>query len=230
MNSSHPFAHASSGFDGTSGRIIAIGASAGGLDACRILLEAMPSGGGNTFILVQHLDPVHESLLAELLSRHTPMTVIQARDGQKLEPDHLFIIPPGRYMGVQADTIRLTTPPDRRGTRMPFDFLLQALAAEYGARATAVVLSGTGTDGSIGIGLIRAAGGRVYVQDPDEADYDGMPKSAIASGMAEHVMPLAAIAGALHRPPPARDDARPPSKEATVDRILTMLRETAGKD
>ncbi|RFZ86982.1 response regulator [Shinella sp. WSJ-2] len=234
MTSSHPFSRASSGFDNSSGsavgRVIAIGASAGGLDACRALLEAMPSGGGNIFILVQHLDPVHESLLAELLSSHTTMTVVQAEDGRRLEPDHLFIIPPGCYIAVQDDTIRLTVPPVRHGMRMPYDFLLSSLAAEYGARATAVVLSGTGTDGSIGIRLIREAGGQVYVQDPDEADYDGMPKSAIDSGMAEHVMPLAAIAQALHRPPSATADAGPLSKQAIVDRILTILRVSAGKD
>ncbi|UDF32847.1 UNVERIFIED_ORG: response regulator (plasmid) [Roseateles sp. XES5] len=236
MSSSHPFSRVSSGLNDTSGGpvagVIAIGASAGGLDACRALLEAMPSGGGNTFILVQHLDPIHESLLVELLSSHTSMKVVQAADGRKLEPDHLFIIPPGCYIAVEADTIRLTTPPVRRGIRMPYDFLLNSLAAAYGARATAVVLSGTGTDGSIGIRFIREAGGRVYVQDPEEADYDGMPKSAIDSGMAEHVMPLAAIAQALQSPwsPTVPDSVRPPSKQAVVDRILTMLRETAGKD
>ena len=131
MSSTRPLSRASA-FDKNSGRpltnIVAIGASAGGLEACRILLEAMPSGGGNAFVLVQHLDPVHESMLAELLSNHTRMTVVQAEDGQRLEPEHLFIIPPGRYIAVEADTIRLTLPPVRHGMRMPFDFLLHNLA------------------------------------------------------------------------------------------------------
>ena len=235
MSSTRPSSRASA-HDKNSGRpitnIVAIGASAGGLEACRILLEAMPSGGGNAFVLVQHLDPVHESMLAELLSNHTKMTVVQAEDGQRLEPEHLFIIPPGRYIAVEADTIRLTLPPVRHGMRMPFDFLLHNLAMEYGPRATAIVLSGTGTDGSIGIRFIREAGGRVFVQDPNEAGYDGMPNSAIDSGMASHVMPLGAIGDALQRPYSAKGgkDVGPPSNRAIMDTIVAMMRESTGKD
>ena len=183
--------------DGSAIQVIGIGASAGGLDACRTLLDAMPSGGGNAFILVQHLDPVHESMLVELLSGHTAMTVRQAQNNQLLEPDHLYVIPPGRYIAVQNGAIRLMNAHAREGIRMPFDFLLHSLAAEYGARSTAVVLSGAGTDGSIGIRFVHDSGGTVYVQEPSEAGYDGMPLSAIETGLAHHVMPVRTIAGAL---------------------------------
>jgi two-component system CheB/CheR fusion protein len=236
MSSSRSSSRTPSGFDDAGARpvagVVAIGASAGGLDACRSLLDAMPSGGGNAYILVQHLDPARESMLAGLLSGHTPMTVVEATDGQRLEPDHLFVIPPGRYIAVNAGTIRLSTPSDRNGMRMPYDFLLHSLATEYGPRATAVVLSGTGTDGSIGVRFIREAGGRVYVQDPDEASYEGMPNSVIDSGMADQVMPLSAIGQALHgAPSPAiAQDTEHVSKQATMEAILALLRQSTGKD
>lgn len=236
MSSGHPSSSPQAGLDGISGGpltgTIAIGASAGGLDACRALLDAMPSGGGKVFILVQDFDSVHGSMLADLLSSHTGMTVIWAEDGHRLKPDHFYIIPSDRSVAVHADTIRLTTPPVRNGEHMPFDALLHSLATEYGARATAVVLSGTGTDGSTGIRFIREVGGRVYVQDPDEADFNGMPNSAIDSGMAEHVMSLTAIAQALYGPrsPPGRNNDAAPSKQAILDQILAMLHTSTGKD
>ena len=122
------------------------------------------------FILVQHLDPTHESMMAELLSPRTAMTVVQARDGLPLEPGHVYIIPPGRYLAVRNGAIRLSSPPAGQTVRMPFDFLLQSLAQECGERAVCITLSGTGTDGSIGAKAIKEAGGLVIAQDPEEAD------------------------------------------------------------
>ena len=236
MSSSLPSSRSPPGFDDAADSffagVVAIGGSAGGLDACRALLDAMPSGGGNAFILVQHLDPAHERMPVELLSGHTTMTVTQAEDGQRLEADHLFVTPPGFYVAVHDDRIRLTSPAIRQGMRLPYDFLLHSLATEYGPRATAVVLSGTGTDGSIGVRFVREAGGRVYVQDPGEAEHDGMPKSAVDSGMANQVLPLAAIGEALHglTVPGVLQNAVQPSKQAVMDAILAMLRASTGKD
>ncbi|WP_137126150.1 chemotaxis protein CheB [Roseomonas sp. HF4] len=177
--------------------IVAIGASAGGLDACRNLLHAMPGGSGMALILVQHLDPVHESMLVELLAPHTPLTVLQARDGMPIAPDHLYVIPPGAYLSVGQGVLHLSDPQARHGARLPFDFLLHSLAAEAGIQAACVVLSGTGTDGSLGIAAVRNAGGLVIAQDPEEAAFDGMPRSAIDTGAVDLVRLVADIPTAL---------------------------------
>ena len=177
--------------------VVGLGASAGGLDACRKLVDALPAATGMAYILVQHLDPDHESLMVELIADHTSMTVLQAVDGMRLEHEHLYIIPPGRYLAVRDGALQLTTPGAPHGARLPFDFLLQSLAKEYGPRAVCVVLSGTGADGSIGLRAVKQAGGFVIAQDPDEAGYDGMPRNAIATGAVDRVLLAAAIPGAL---------------------------------
>src|SRR5689334_19540534 len=156
--------------------VVAIGTSAGGLDACRKFLDALPVGNGMAFILVQHLDPPHESMMVDLLAGRTPMTVRQATDGMPIERDHLYVIPPGAYLSVGNGALHLSRPQARHGARLPFDFLLHALAPEYGARAICVILSGTGADGSVGLKAVKENCGLVIAQDPDEAGYDGMPR------------------------------------------------------
>jgi two-component system CheB/CheR fusion protein len=187
------------GFPSESGHfpVVGIGASAGGLDACRKLLDALPAGGGMAFILVQHLDPTHESMMVDLLAGHTPMTVRQATDGMPLEPEHLYVIPPGTYLYVGNGALHLSPPQARHGARLPFDFLLHSLAEECGARAICVVLSGTGADGSLGLKAVKEKCGLVIAQDPDEAGYDGMPRSAIMTGAVDLVLPVAKIPAAL---------------------------------
>jgi two-component system CheB/CheR fusion protein len=179
--------------------IVGIGASAGGLDACRKFLAALPANNGMAFILVQHLDPTHESMMVELLAGFTPMTVLQAMEGMPVERDHLYIIPPGTYLSVIGGALRLSQPQARHGARLPFDFLLHSLAADRGTWALCVVLSGTGTDGSIGLQAIRAKGGFVVAQDPDEAEYGGMPRNAISTGDVNLVLPVERIPEALAR-------------------------------
>jgi two-component system CheB/CheR fusion protein len=177
--------------------VVGIGASAGGLDACIKLVSALPAGNGMAFILVQHLDPSHESMMVELLSGHTSMRVLQATDGMRLERDHFYVIPPGTYLSVSAGGLHLSQPLARHGSRLPFDFLLHSIAEEYGARAICVVLSGTGADGSLGLKAVKEKHGFVIAQDPDEAEYDGMPESAIATGLVDLVLPVTQIPGAL---------------------------------
>ena len=176
---------------------MAIGASAGGLEACTSLLAALVDGHGLAFILVQHLDPTHESMMVELLAAHTSMTVQQAVQGILIEPDHLYIIPPGTYLSVEKGALHVSRPHAPHGARLPFDFLLLSLAKEFGGRAVCVVLSGSGGDGSVGLKQIKARGGLVIAQDPAEAGYSGMPKSAIETGAVDLVLPLAGIADAL---------------------------------
>ncbi len=177
--------------------IVGIGASAGGLNACRQLLDALPARSGMAYILVQHLDPTHESMMVDLLVPHTAMPVRQAQDGMPVERDHLYVIPPGHYLAVAGGVLSLSKPLARHGTRLPFDFLLNSLAAECGARAVCIILSGTGADGSLGLKAVKEGAGLVIAQDPDEAGYDGMPRSAIATGDVDHVLPVARIPDAL---------------------------------
>ena len=130
--------------------VVGLGASAGGLDAFRRLLAVLPAGTGMAFILIQHLDPTHHSMMVDLLADHTPMTVKQAANGMSLEPEHVYMIPPGAYLSIRGGALRLSQPRERHGVRLPFDFFLRSLAEELGERAICVILSGTGSDGSSG--------------------------------------------------------------------------------
>ena len=178
--------------------IVAIGASAGGLDACRKLLDALPTPNGMAFIIVQHLDPSHDSMMVDLLAGHTSMPVLLATDGMKVERERVYVIPPGAYLAVdEKGALRLSKPQARHGARLPFDFLLNSLASERGARTVCVVLSGTGADGSLGLRAVKESGGLIIAQDISEADYDGMPRSAIATGAVDFVLRTAKIAEAL---------------------------------
>jgi two-component system, chemotaxis family, CheB/CheR fusion protein len=196
--------------------VVALGASAGGLDAFKKIFDALPANSGMAFVLIQHLDPTHESLMVDLLTGHTPMKVLQATDRMQLARDRVYLIPPGAYLTIEDGTLRLSKPRERHGARMPFDFFLRSLAEECGERAICAILSGTGTDGSLGLKAVKEKGGLVIVQDPEEAAFDGMPRSAIMSGDADLVLTLAKIPQALLRygrqayVKPGRTDVRSP--------------------
>ena len=200
--------------------VVGVGASAGGLEACRRLLSSLPTGHGMAVVLVRPLDPPHDGPMAEQLAGHTTMTVAPATDGARLEPDHLYLIPPGVHPAVDYDTLRLTRPQARHGGRLPFDVFLESLARSRGPRAVAVVLSGTGADGSAGLAAVKAAGGFVVVQDPDEAAFDGMPRSAVATGAVDLVLPAERIGPALIDHLHRVDDAVPAADAAGgLDRL-----------
>lgn len=188
------------------GPVVAIGASAGGLDACRNLVRGLPRTTGMSFILVQHLDPSHDSMLVELLGGHTSLAVRQAAEGMAVEPEHLYVIP-GYFAYCRQWRAASFAAGGAHGLRLPFDILLHSMAAEYGLRAVCVVLSGTGGDGSLGLRSVNAEGGLVIAQDPTEASYAGMPKSAIATGLVDLVLPVAEIPAAIlhHRNMPRTD-------------------------
>jgi two-component system CheB/CheR fusion protein len=179
--------------------LVCIGASAGGLDACSKLLDVLRADTGMAFILVQHLDPTHASMMVELLTEHTKMKVLQAEQGMLIEPNHLYVIPPGTELSVADGMLHLSGPLGRHGSRLPFDSLLRSVAEERGARAACIVLSGSGADGSIGLRAMRENGGLVIAQDPEEARYAGMPSSAIQTGSVDMVLTLAEIPDALQR-------------------------------
>src|SRR5438270_11060635 len=177
--------------------VVGLGASAGGLDAFRRLLTALPPRTGMAFVLIQHLDPTHASMMVDLLAGHTPMTVQQAADGMPLEREHVYLIPPGSYLSIRDGALRLSEPLERHGARLPYDFFLRSLAEELGERAICVILSGTGSDGSLGLKAIKDHGGLVVAQDPDDTEYDGMPRSAIMTGALDLVRSVEAISETL---------------------------------
>lgn len=223
------------GFDLSNFPIVAIGASAGGLEACQKLLDALPTKPDMSFLLVQHLDPSHKSLMAELLGRHTTMTIVEAANGIAIEPNHLYVIQPGTYLAVKDGELVVSKPNAPHGARLPFDFLLNAVANGYGTRAICIVLSGTGDDGSVGLRVISALGGLVIAQDPHEATFDGMPRSAIATGLVDLVMPVGRIAEALiTRSEPSANDIIEPldarSSERPRAEIIEYLRTETGHD
>ena len=129
-------------------------------------MDALPADVGMAFILVQHLDPTHESMMVDLLAGHTSMTVRQATDGMPLERDHLYVIPPGTYLSVGDGALRLSQPQARHGARLPFDFLLHSLAGICGLRAVCVILSGTGADGSLGLKAVKEKPGSLSCRTP----------------------------------------------------------------
>ena len=217
--------------------VVGIGASAGGLDASRRLISALPADTGMAFILVQHLDPTHESMMVDLLASHTSMAVQQVTDGMKLAPDHFYVIPPGAYLSVAQGVLHLSHPQERHGARLPFDFLLRSLAQDCGSRAMCVVLSGSGADGSLGLKAVKQAGGLIIAQDPEEAGHDGMPRSAIRTGAVDLVLPVAEIPGALASYDPELPVTRAHAGAGQHDEvpawlpgIIDLLRTKAGQD
>jgi two-component system CheB/CheR fusion protein len=178
---------------------VGIGASAGGLDAMIALFDAAPFLAGMAFIIVQHLDPKGESHLGDLLSRHTSMKVRPAQDGLAIKPDHVYVCIPNRDLVVKDGHLRLLDTEAERSQRRPIDRLYDSMASEYGDCAIAVILSGTAADGSRGISAIKTAGGMVIVQDPDSAEYDGMPRNAISTGLVDLVLPINEMPEVLQR-------------------------------
>ena len=217
--------------------VVGIGASAGGLEACKDFLAALPLDTGMAFILVQHLDPTHESMLVELLARHTSLAVRQATDGMQIASDHLYVIPPGNWLSVVDGVLHLSRPQVRQGARLPFDFLLQSLADAYGPRAICVILSGTGADGSEGLCAVKEKQGLVIVQDPKEAAFDGMPRNAIATGAVDLVLPVVEIPAALSArarapvaPTPNQAAAEPSNQTGGLPEIIALLRSNTAHD
>ncbi|MDF0700424.1 PAS domain S-box protein [Rhizobium sp. MC63] len=218
--------------------IVGIGASAGGIEALGRFFDAMPPDSGCAFVVVLHLDPKHESEMAHILSARTAMPVAQVRDGMTVERDHVYVIAPDTELRVQEGKLRVSRPCTSRGPRHPVDVLFASIASSKHERAIAIVLSGTGNNGSQGLQEIRAEGGMSLVQAPETAKFDGMPRSAIAADMADHIlapemMPEVVLRYISHGYVAAPVEADlPPSinGEATVEQVLEFLRTRAGHD
>lgn len=218
--------------------IVGIGASAGGLAAFEAFFAAMPPDvdPGMAFILVQHLSPDHKSLLAELVRRSTRMQVYEVEDGITVQPNCVYIIPPKHDMAFLHDKLHLLEPSERRGLRLPIDFFFRSLAQDQRERAICIVLSGTGSDGTLGMRAIKEAGGMAMAQAPDSTEFDGMPRSAIATGLVDYVllpaeMPAQLIAYAAHAYGQKPRPALPPrSKQDRLNKIFILLRAQTGHD
>ena len=178
--------------------VVGIGASAGGLAAFKRFLASTPADTGMAFVLVQHLDPHHKSLLVELLGAHSPIPVVTVKDGLIVKENCVFVIPPDATLTIRDGVLRLTTPAPAREHRRPIDTFFTSLAEDCGERAVGIVLAGVGSDGTIGIRTIKEHGGLTLAQaEVDATAMLGMPSSAVATGLVDHVVPVEAMPGKL---------------------------------
>ena len=167
---------------------VGIGASAGGLDALKKFLSNVPENNGMTFIIVQHMDPTHKSGLVNILSHNTSMQVQQVEDGVQAKPENVYIIPPNKELGILDGKLQLMEPTESHGLRMPINYFFTSLAQDQKDRGVGIILSGFGSDGSIGLKTIKANGGICIAQEPSTASSEGMPMSAINTGLVDMVL------------------------------------------
>ncbi|WP_406871016.1 chemotaxis protein CheB [Thioclava sp. 'Guangxiensis'] len=215
--------------------VVGIGASAGGLEAIREMLAQASPDANLAYVVIQHLDPNHESLLAELLGRQTSLQVTQATDGVTIERGRVYIIPPGHGLTVHNRVLHLTDFAQPRGLRRPIDDFFESLARDQGRYASCVILSGTGADGSAGLRAIKEFGGLCIAQDPESAKYDGMPMSAKATGLVDFIRPPGRIIETIsqfysHSSLQFDDDKLGRSIEELVPDICAVVRKTSGHD
>lgn len=213
--------------------VVAIGASVGGLQACKKFLSALPADSGMAFVFVQHLEPTHSSMLVELLADHAPIPLLEASDGMQLQTNHVYVISPGSNLAVVNGALQVTRLEKQPGSRLSFNFLLKSLALDCGPRVICVVLTGTGSDGSVGLLAVKASGGFVIAQDPAEATADGMPRSAIATGKVDLVLPVADIPAAIAKHIHAhelREAHMLPGAPEPLTRIIALLLKQTGND
>ena len=216
--------------------IVGIGASAGGLEALELFLQNVPESSGMAFVIVQHLDPTHKGIMAELLQRDTAMKVTQVKDHTRVRPNCVYVIPPNKDMSVLHGVLHLFDPAAPRGLRLPIDFFFRALADDSEERSIGVILSGMGTDGTLGLKAIKGKAGVVFVQDPASAKFDGMPRSAVEAGLADVVAPVEALPGKIiaylrHSPLIAKPRLVEEDKaHSAFDKIVILLRAQTGHD
>jgi len=220
--------------------IVAIGASAGGLGALKSFFESMPATSGAAYVVIQHLHPKHESLIADILSRSTKMPVLQIKAGMAIAPNHVYVIPPNQYLGLKGNVFTLSEAVAHSGLRLPVDAFFRSIAEQQASRAIAIIFSGTGSDGALGLRMVKASGGLVLAQAPETAEFDGMPSNAIATGMVDLICPISEMPGYLlgyfQHPYVGSNasnatDADPLGAQAeALDAILAVLQTHIGQD
>jgi len=215
--------------------IVGIGASAGGLEALEQFFENAPYDCGIGFVVIQHLDPTHVGIMPELLQRITQMKVLQVTDGVRIKPNHIYVIPPNKSMSLLNGTLHLFDPVESRGLRLPIDIFFRSMAIDRLERSIGIILSGMGSDGSLGLKAIKGKSGIVLVQDPSTARFDGMPRSAIAAVIVDILAPASELPAKLitflnHPSLNITDpDLEIKSKNA-LDKIVILLRDQSGHD
>jgi two-component system CheB/CheR fusion protein len=221
---------------GISFPVVGIGASAGGLEALEQFLGHVPEHSGMAFVVIQHLDPTQKGMLPELLQRATGMLVIQARNRLKVKPDTVYVIPPNADMSILHGSLYLFEPEAPRGLRLPIDFFLRSLAQDRREASIGVILSGMGSDGSLGLRAIKEMAGLTLAQDPANARFDGMPKSAIDAGLVDLIAPAAELPARLVASLRAGArmvnlEAEPDSQsQSALEQIVILLRSQTGQD
>ena len=207
-------------------RVVGIGASAGAMEPLKDFFEQMDGASGLAFVVIQHLDPDHVSYMADIVGRHTSMNVAQAREGTRVEANCVYTIPPNNFLFIEDGVLHLTAPIKRAGLKLPIDFFFRSLAQDQGADAVAVLFSGGGSDGTLGIREIRGAGGLVIVQQPETAQFDSMIESAIATGLVDLVLPVREIPGKLlhhARRSAANEEPQLQNADDKISAILDLL-------
>lgn len=216
--------------------IVGIGASAGGLEALEAFLNHVPVGSGMALVIVQHLDPTHKGIMPELLQRATTMKVYQVRDRMRVKPDCVYVIPPNKNLSILHGVLHLLAPVAPRGLRLPIDFFLRSLALDCHEYSIGVILSGMGSDGTLGLRAIKEKAGVVLVQDPETAKFDGMPRSAVDAGLADIVAPVAELPGRIlaylqRTPLLVRSEVVSPNKaQSDLSKAVILLRAHTGHD
>ncbi len=216
--------------------IIGIGASAGGLEALDQFLRNVPSDWDAAFVIVQHHDPAHGHMLVEVLRKMAHLEVMEAIDGTRVEPRHIYVIPPGKNMSLLHGTLHLLPQVPDASRVLPIDFFFRSLAHDQGERSIGVILSGMGTDGTLGLRAIKEAAGVAFVQAPSSAKFDGMPRSAIEAGLADVVLPVDELPRRIFsyrdyaRAAHARTEAHAPTAQTAVEKICLLLRDYSGND
>jgi two-component system, chemotaxis family, CheB/CheR fusion protein len=214
--------------------VVGLGASAGGLEALRDFFAAVPAESGAAFVVIQHLAPAHRSQMVELLATRTTVPVNQIEDGVMIQPDHIYVIPPGKWVRIFRGRLFLSDP-EKRAPILPIDYFFRSLAEDRGELGIGIALSGTGSDGTLGVRAIKEAGGTVMVQDVESARFSGMPDSAGATGLADYVLPPAEMARELllfirHPLVAQMKEAAPKVGETTMQKIVSVIHEQTGID
>ncbi len=216
--------------------IIGIGASAGGLEALELFLKNIPENSSMAFVVVQHLDPTRKDMMVELLQRVTDLQVAQVTENTPVQPNHVYVIPPNKDMSIFHGKLHLFEPAAPRGLRLPIDFFFRSMADDQQERGIGVILSGMGTDGTLGLGAIKERGGVSFVQDPASAKFDSMPISVIEAGLADVTAPVEELPARIfaylqHKP--SFDNVEPTladKTQASLDKVMILLRSKTGHD
>ena len=215
--------------------VVGIGASAGGLEALEQFFQNMPENSGLAFVVIQHLDPNHSGIMPELLQRMTPMKVIQASDRLKVNPNSVYVIPPNKSLSILNGTLHIFDPVESRGLRLPIDIFFRSLANDCQEKSIGIILSGMGSDGSLGLKAIKEKNGMVLVQDPSSAKYDAMPRNAIDAVIVDIVAPATELPAKLisflnlnsltvHKP------EYESKMKSNIEKIIILIREQTGHD